>query len=61
MSRTYKDRSYHRKKVKNSFMQKICMCYCDDFGGTKKKDKTLNGLIRQRLKKGTMKEIEGDK
>ena len=59
MSRTYKDRrGYHRKIVHNSFLQKILMRYSDDFGGTRRKDKKLNGLIRQRLKNQGKEEIE---
>ena len=61
MSRTYKDRRrYHRKVVHNSFLQKILMRYGDDFGGTRRKDKKLNGLIRQRLKNQEKKEMENN-
>lgn len=61
MSRTYKDRGYRRKKVKNAFLQKICMSYSDDFKGRNSKRVYKNGMIRQRIKRLDNKEIIGDK
>lgn len=51
MSRTFKDRGYRRKKVKNSFLQKICMSYSDDFKGKNSGRAYKNGMIRQRIKR----------
>mgnify|MGYP005801684437 CR=1 FL=1 len=58
MSRTYKDRGYRRKAVRNSFLQKILMRYGDDFGGNRKKDKMLSRTIRKRLKIEAKREME---
>ena len=60
MSRTYKDSGYRRKKVKNAFLQKICMSYSDDFKGRHSKRAYKNGMIRQRIKRLDDKEITGD-
>lgn len=57
MSRTYKDRGYRRKKVRNAFLQKICETYSDDFKGRRSRYYT-KGQIRARLKRKDKKIIE---
>ena len=51
MSRTFKDRGYQRKKVKNSFLQKICMSYSDDFKAKNSGRAYTHSMIRHRIKK----------
>ena len=55
MSRTYKDMPYKRKKrwrriLKNSLYKKILQMYSEDIIH-KRKDRTLNGVMRARLKR----------
>ncbi len=59
MSRT-KHSKYHRKKVHNSYLQKILHIYYDDFGGTRYKHKELNGMVRAREKERLFKEIKSE-
>ena len=57
MSRSNKPKR-HRKRVKNKYLQFILMRWSDDFGGTRKKDRTLSRLVRKREKKLLRKDIE---
>jgi len=58
MSRTFKDRGYHRKLVRNSFIQKVAKEWADDFGGTRGKHKEISRKVRRRLKNKMIKEME---
>jgi len=58
MSRTYKDRGYHRKLVRNSFMQKEAKEWACDFGGTRGKHRDISRRVRRRLKTKMVKEMD---
>jgi hypothetical protein len=50
MSRTYKDRGYQFRKVKNSLYKKTLHLWNEDFNH-KRKDKSLSRRLRVKLKK----------
>ena len=57
MGKSYKPK-HHRKSVKNKYLQGILKCYCDEFGGTNKKERCLSRVIRAREKVILKKEVE---
>ena len=50
MSRTYKDRGYRRRTVKNSFYQKMLKLLGEDFR-YRKKDRNITKMLRRKLEK----------
>lgn len=50
MSRTYKDRGYRRRIVKNSLYQKMLKLWGEDFVH-RKKDRTITKRLRRKLER----------
>lgn len=50
MSRTYKDRGYRRRIVKNSLYQKMLKLWGEDFVN-RKKDRTITKRLRRKLER----------
>jgi len=59
MSRTRKDRNNQWRVVKNSLLKKTLHCYSEDIVG-RRKDRTINKRLRNKLKRLNKKEIEGE-
>lgn len=59
MSRTKKDRNNQWRIIKNSLLKKTLHCYSEDIV-SRRKDRKLSKLMRNRLKRLSNKEIIGD-
>ena len=60
MSRTYKDRGWRRRIVKNSLYKKVLGLWGEDFKH-KRKDREISRHLRSKLKGKVLKEIRDER